>query len=309
MDMKSAMANSLRKCLFVATLLAFTGVQGWVATSSTPRSSILVYSRQLGPHNLVVATTPLTTVLGRPMTATRGLIRLLARHENRSNEPLVITVEANRPQSNFGTLLATATLCSMLTWNSPLLTSSPAAHAYDASDYASETVQAALKSIQDASGKAEETVKAFENVAAIITEGKGVGGEINYKGVQLDRGYVSDEDTGIYNPGLTLLTESEKERLVEAIVESRKAASRMNSADAWTADTQAGFDFLRGSLDPLHMYELRGYLGVVPFYGAALYLTVLAVQQLARPAFAAAYVVGIVALVLPAVAIVLLGPQ
>jgi hypothetical protein len=29
------------------------------------------------------------------------------------------------------------------------------------------------------------------------------------EGVQLDRGYIADEDTAIYNPGLTLLTESD----------------------------------------------------------------------------------------------------
>ena len=67
--------------------------------------------------------------------------------------------------------------------------------AYDPSDYASQTVQEALKSLKDASGDSQLTFKAYENIADIITEGKGVGGSINYKGVQLQRGYIADEDT------------------------------------------------------------------------------------------------------------------
>jgi hypothetical protein len=174
--------------------------------------------------------------------------------------------------------------------------------AYDPSDYASETVQGAMQNLKEARS-ADRIVAAYENIAEIITEGKGVGGQINYKGIQLDRGYVADEDTSIYNPGLTLLTESEKDRLVEAIVNSRK------NAESWNVDTQAGFDFLREKLDPLHMYELRGYLGILPFYGAAVYLAVFGVQQLARDLFPIAYFVGVLAVFGPAIALVLAGPQ
>lgn len=219
-------------------------------------------------------------------------------HLGASMERDGIVVTSSKP--TVGQMLTTATLCSMLVLN-PMPT-----QAYDASDYASETVQFALQSVKDAAGKKEETLKAFENIAEIITEGKGVGGEINYQGVKLDRGYVSDEDTSIYNPGLTLLTESEKERLVEAVVDSRKAGYIANQ---WSDDNQAGFDFLRGSLDPYHMYELRGYLGFVPFYGAAVYLAVLAVQQLARPGFPTAYFAGVAAIFLPAIVLIALGPQ
>jgi hypothetical protein len=120
--------------------------------------------------------------------------------------------------------------------------------------------------------------------------------------VQLDRGFVSDEDTAIYNPGLTLLTEGEKERLVSAIVASKKAASE------WNADTEAGYAFLRERLDPLHTYELRGYLQIVPFYGAALYLVALAAQQLARDLFPVVYIACAVAVFAPVVVLVALGP-
>ena len=55
------------------------------------------------------------------------------------------------------------------------------ANAYIPSDYASETVQSALKDLKSASGKADETFKIYESIAAIITEGKGVGGQVNYR--------------------------------------------------------------------------------------------------------------------------------
>jgi hypothetical protein len=122
----------------------------------------------------------------------------------------------------------------------------------------------------------------------------------------LDRGYIADEDTAIYNPGLSLLTESEKERLVEAVIESRKAGL---SKESWTENNQVAYEFLKERLDPLHIVELRGYLGVVPIYGAILYLAVLAVQQLARELFPTAYIVAVAAIFAPIILLVVLGPQ
>lgn len=126
------------------------------------------------------------------------------------------------------------------------------------------------------------------------------------EGVQLDRGYIADEDTAIYNPGLTLLTESEKERLTEAVIQSRKAGLQSNT---WTENNQVAYEFLKTQLDPLHMTELKGYLSIVPVYGAILYVVVLAVQQLARDLFPAAYLIAAAAMFLPVVALIVLGPQ
>lgn len=194
---------------------------------------------------------------------------------------------------------ASLALCSLLlTATIPV----PPTFAYESTDYASETVQTAVKDVNDAVGNIDSTVQAYETIAKIITEGKGVGGEINFKGVQLDRGFVADEDTAIYNPGLTLLTEGEKDRLVEAIVQSKKMSTN------WNQDAEAGYSFLRERLDPLHMYELRGYLTIVPFYGAALYLAALAVQQLARDLFPPVYIVCALAVFAPAIVLVFLGP-
>ncbi len=95
----------------------------------------------------------------------------------------------------------------------------------------------------------------------------------------VDRGYISDEDTSIYNPGLTLLTESEKERLTSAIIASKKAAVNENQ---WSENNKFAFEFLRDKLDPFHTYELRGYLAVLPTLALVVYLGVMAVQQTAR---------------------------
>jgi hypothetical protein len=61
-----------------------------------------------------------------------------------------------------------------------VLGSNTAAVAYESSDYASETVTQVISELKNAQGKTADTFKAYEDVAAIITEGKGVGGAINY---------------------------------------------------------------------------------------------------------------------------------
>ena len=179
------------------------------------------------------------------------------------------------------------------------------ANAYDPSDYASETVTAAVTSLKEAEGDVSKSFQAFEEIAAIIAEGKGIGGSVNYNGVQLERGYIADEDTTIYNPGLTLLTESEKDRLVEALVKNRKAGLEKN---AWPNDNELGFTELKSKLDPLFMWELRGYLKILPFYGAAVYLATFFVQQNLRQVFPVAYIVGAIAVFAPIAGLIAAGP-
>lgn len=176
---------------------------------------------------------------------------------------------------------------------------------YESSDYASETVTSAVQNLRSAAGDVERSFGVFEDIAAIITEGKGVGGSLSYTGVKLERGYIADEDTTIYNPGLSLLTESEKERLVDEIVKNRKVGIEKK---AWSENNEFAFDFLKQKLDPLHMYELRGYLGILPFYGAAVYLGTFFVQQNFRSVFPAAYIIGAVAVFGPIAVLVAFGP-
>jgi len=180
-----------------------------------------------------------------------------------------------------------------------------AAYAYIPSDYASETVQKTIQDLKSASGKNDETFNVYESIATIITEGKGVGGMINFKGVELERGYVADEDTSIYNPGLSLLTESEKERLVEAVIDARKDGLAKGQ---WSENNEYAYGFLKGKLDPLHMVELSEFLKFVPFYGGFLYLAVLSVQQLFRDSFQKAYLVGVAAFILPILVLIATGP-
>ena len=199
-------------------------------------------------------------------------------------------------------VVAAAALASAVAF-SPLLDGP--ANAYDPSDYASETVTAAVTSLKEAEGDVSKSFQAFEEIAAIIAEGKGIGGSVNYNGVQLERGYIADEDTTIYNPGLTLLTESEKDRLVEALVKNRKAGLEKN---AWSNDNELGFTELKSKLDPLFMWELRGYLKILPFYGAAVYLATFFVQQNLRQVFPAAYIIGAIAVFAPIAGLIAAGP-
>ena len=195
--------------------------------------------------------------------------------------------------------LASVALVMALVLTSPV--NNNPAFAYN-NDYASDTVQKAVQSLQDAAGNADKTFDAFENIAEIIAEGKGVGGTVDYKGVTLDRGYIADEDTSIYNPGLTLLTEGEKQRLVISLIQSRQAGIATNQ---WNDKNQGAYSFLKFQLDPLHMTELRGYLQVAPVLVGIFYLGVLAVQQLARNLFPIAYLGAVLLLLAPAVVLVL----
>ena len=88
--------------------------------------------------------------------------------------------------SNLARLAASAGLGTALLFASPSFQQT--ALAYDPTDYASETVQSTIKALKDSAGNSEETYKVFEEMNSIITEGKGVGGAINYKGIQLERG-------------------------------------------------------------------------------------------------------------------------
>ena len=103
---------------------------------------------------------------------------------------------------------------------------------------------------------------------------------------------------------MSLLTESEKEKIVNAVIENRKANLNKNT---WNSDNEFAFDFLKIKLDPLHMTELKGFLGFVPIYGAGLYLTALAVQQFARNLFEPAYIISAVAVFLPILVLIAKG--
>jgi hypothetical protein len=235
----------------------------------------------------------------RPVTTTRTTITT---HSAVTKETLT------------STMIATLLFCSVTfgcTTTNIANAESTTSSLYDVNDYASETVQRVIKELKDNSDNTNGIVKVYEDIASIITEGKGIGGSINYQGIQLERGFVSDEDTTIYNPGLSLLTESEKYRLLDAIVESKRIGTTSTTGKemVWNIDTQAGYDYLREKLDPYHTYELQGFLKFVPWYGAILYMIVLGIQQLARDIFPPAYIISAIVFFLPIIVLVSIGPQ
>jgi len=200
--------------------------------------------------------------------------------------------------------LSTVSLAVALTLSPLLSVDGGAAHAYEESDYASETVTEVVGQLKSNAGDVDKTFGTLEEVAKIITEGKGVGGTLTYEGVKLNEGVVADEDTAIYNPGLSLLTNSEKERLVSAIVDNRRAGLSVAGDKGWSEDNEYAFDFLKSKLDPLHMYEIQGYLKIVPFWGAALYLAAIFVQKNARGVFPLVYGLCALGVFLPAVVLI-----
>mmetsp|Transcript_29320 Transcript_29320/g.59042 ORF Transcript_29320/g.59042 Transcript_29320/m.59042 type:complete len:263 (+) Transcript_29320:160-948(+) len=216
--------------------------------------------------------------------------RMIATRTQTNNKSSVASLNNNNEHQNHFTskpIVSTLTALSIFATLSttPLLPNS-AANAYEESDYASETVTTVVQRLKSSTGSIDDTFLALEDVAKIITEGKGVGGQLTYDGVKLNEGYVADEDTTIYNPGLSLLTESEKERLTDAIIQNRKVSL---SSNQWNENNEYAFKFLKQKLDPLHMYELGGYLKILPFWGAALYLGALFVQQNSRGIFPLVY--------------------
>lgn len=239
----------------------------------------------------------------------------LATRTTPNNSPIVSFMSSNNndhptttPSKKKQPIRSTLTALSILTTTLLLPTTNPTtfhASAYEESDYASETVTTAVTSLQSSTSNIDATFSALEDVAKIITEGKGVGGQLSYDGVRLNEGYVADEDTTIYNPGLSLLTESEKERLVDAIIQNRKGGLSTNQ---WNENNEYAFSFLKQKLDPLHMYELGGYLKILPFWGAVLYLVALAVQQNARGVFPLVYGLCALGVFGPVIVLVASGP-
>ena len=93
----------------------------------------------------------------------------------------VTKTEQNRPESSSSVLPSMVVAGAIWMGIVSGTTHADVANAYYASDYASETVQTTVKNLKAAAGNVDETFKVYENVAGIITEGKGVGGMVNYR--------------------------------------------------------------------------------------------------------------------------------
>jgi len=236
--------------------------------------------------------------LSQPQRTNTILSAVLEEKESSStnNHELVTNIQKSVSILALSTSLLAAPIIANAAYESP-----------SSSDYAGDTVSSAVRMLQEASGNREKTFVAYENIRDIITEGKGVGGSLSYSGVDLQRGEIADEDTTIYNPGLTLLTESEKNTLVQAIVQSRKTALSANSETSWDDTNESAYNFLKEKLDPFHLVEIKGYLSILPFWGAFLYLANIFVQQNARAVFQASYLLSVALVFGPIVALVVFG--
>lgn len=69
---------------------------------------------------------------------------------------------------------------------------------------------------------------------------------------------------------------------MQVVIDSQKAGLKGNT---WNDNNQVACKFLKEKLDPLHMTELRGHLGIAPVLGAVLCLANVGVQQLAHEKF------------------------
>jgi len=274
-----------------------------LAASSFPAATT-AFSTSNNNHNAAVHQ-QMSRVAVHHSTQFRGRRTAASRLSLQTNNEIIDT-NNNKKNDILRPILSamtTATLALALTTN-PL--SSQPAFAYEETDYASETVTNVVAQLKSTAGDVDGTFSTLDDIAKIITEGKGVGGTLTYNGVKLNEGIaIADEDTTIYNPGLTLLTSSEKERLVSAIIDNRKAGL---STQNWSENNEYAFDFLKQKLDPLHMHELEGYLGILPFYGAALYLVALFVQKNARGVFPIAYGLCALGIFGPVFVLVATGP-
>jgi hypothetical protein len=120
-------------------------------------------------------------------------------------------------------------------------------------DYASTTITQVISALQS-SINAKSTYSILEEISKIITEGKGIGGTITYNsGIRLGDGVqITDEDTTIYNPGLTLLTASEKDNLVSAMIHNHNIGLTIlpttdgGGVGGWSTENESAFQYIKG---------------------------------------------------------------
>ena len=98
-----------------------------------------------------------------------------------SNADTSISMQSEKSTTTrFQSMLCAIALAVTTASSTSMTTEAGTAFAYIPSDYASETVTTVIQDLKSASGKNEATFNVYENIAGIITEGKGVGGMINY---------------------------------------------------------------------------------------------------------------------------------
>jgi hypothetical protein len=158
----------------------------------TPRHCLatLLLSLSLSPYATGFFVQPMTQKMNvqRQQRALLATSRSAARSPESDDVTSRVTKMVTPSSKSGGTLrstLAAAALCTVLA-TTALPTAPAAAAAYDDSlDAASQTIEQVLTSLNEAAGDSDRTFAVYERINGIITEGAGVGGNINYKGIQL----------------------------------------------------------------------------------------------------------------------------
>ena len=169
--------------VFVAQQLVSSSKYG-VSAFSTPTKTTVV-SRRHVDKNLSTLFSQKQHISTTTIESGDGIITnnpILS--EKKTTTTTTTTTTKESKQSSFTTKFASLSLAIALTVatsTTAIITTTPqAAYAYIPSDYASETVTTVIQDLKKASGNGDETFKVYENIAGIITEGKGVGGMVNF---------------------------------------------------------------------------------------------------------------------------------
>jgi hypothetical protein len=142
-----------------------------LATTLVVLASIIPSAVSFSPSSLrsgAVATPLYTTASSAQLSTTS----LAASSNERNKDSININYSNNKP------ILSTLAALTILT--TTLTTSFQTANAYEESDYASETVTTVVQQLKENTGDVDKTFGTLEEIAKIITEGKGVGGSLSY---------------------------------------------------------------------------------------------------------------------------------
>jgi hypothetical protein len=145
---------------------------------SNPASAAAASATFQHPNTITTATRQFSPkqYTGRRAASASRLVVCSTRDDNDAQDC------SRRRRTTSAAFLATAIASTQLLF-SPLVSSSTTAFAYnyDESDkYASETVTNVVTKLQSSAGDVDATFITLEEVAKIITEGKGVGGTLTY---------------------------------------------------------------------------------------------------------------------------------
>jgi hypothetical protein len=168
-----------RFCLVVFFAQQLMSSKYAVSAFSTPTKTTVVSRRQVDNNFSTVFSQKqqISTIIesGDGIIANNPLLS-----EKKTTTATTDDVTSKQSSSTMFASLSLAIALTVATATTAITTTPQAAYAYIPSDYASDTVQTVIQDLKKASGNGDETFKVYESIAGIITEGKGVGGMVNF---------------------------------------------------------------------------------------------------------------------------------